>query len=100
MLVNNASDLSLDSGGQVYATRAQHDIIQAAVGTVLGPDPTWNGFGAVELQASPGPSTGPPSMNLPSIAAHSSYWDIGNLALTDMGAILAGKPPPLTVPPH
>ena len=100
MLVDNASELSLDPGGQVYAARAEHDIIQAAVGTVLGPDPTWNGFGAVELQASPGPTIGPPALNIPSVAAHSSYWDIGNPALTDMGAIIAGKPPPFTVPPN
>jgi hypothetical protein len=97
-LVDRASDLSLDPGGHVYAARAEHDIIQAAVGTVLGPDPTWAGFGAVELQASPGPTMGPPVLNIPSIAAHSSYWDIGNPALKDMGAIIAGKPPPFTGP--
>jgi uncharacterized protein YukE len=100
MLVGSASDLSLDPGGQVYAARAQHDIIQAAVGTVLGPDPTWNGFGAVEIQASPGPTMGPPALDIPSIVAHSSYWDIGNPALADMGAVIAGKPPPFTVPPN
>jgi hypothetical protein len=97
MLVNNASELSLDPGGNVYAARADHDIIGAAVGTVLGPDPTWAGFGAVAPEASPGPTTGPPEWNLPSVAAHSSYWDIGNPALADMGAIIAGKPPPFIV---
>jgi len=97
MLVGNMSELSLDPGGNVYASRAQNDIIQAAVGTVLGPDPTWPGFGAVALEASPGPATGPPELNIPSIAAHSSYWDIGNPALADMGAIIAGKPPPFIV---
>ena len=63
----------------------------------MGPDPTWAGFGAVALEASPGPTTGPPEWNLPSVAAHSSYWDIGNPALADMGAIIAGKPPPFIV---
>jgi hypothetical protein len=100
MLVSNASDLSLDPGGQVYAARAENDIIKAAVGTVLGPDPTWNGFGAVDIQASPGPTWGPPALEIPSVDAHSSYWDNGNPALADMGAIIAGKPPPFIVPPN
>lgn len=98
MMVNSAGELSLDPGGQVYAARAQHDIIHLVSGAALGLNPTWDGFGAVELQAAPGPSTGPGIFNLPSIAAHSSYWDSGNPALTNMGGIIAGKAPPMTVP--
>jgi len=98
MLVGHASDLSLDPGAHVYATRAQPDIIHTVSGAALGPNPTWDGFGAVELQAAPGPSTGPPWLNLPSVAAHSSYWDEGNPALANMGAIIAGMPPPKVVP--
>lgn len=99
LLVGNASDLSLDAGGQVYATRAQHDIIHMVAGAALGPNPTWDGFGATELQAAPGPAWGPEILNLPSVAAHSSYWDMGNPALTNMGAIIAGMAPPQIVPP-
>ena len=98
MLVGHAADFSLDPGGQVYATRAEHDIIQLVAGAVLGPNPTWNGFGAIELEAAPGPATGPDILDIPSIGAHSSYWDEGNPALANMGAIIAGLPPPKVVP--
>jgi hypothetical protein len=98
MLVGHASDLSLDPGGHVYAARAQHDIIHLVSGAALGPNPTWDGFGAIELEAAPGPATGPEILNLPSVAAHSSYWDAGNPALLDMGAIIAGQAPPQVVP--
>lgn len=98
MLVGNASDLSLDPGGHVYAARAQHDIIHLVSGAALGPNPTWDGFGAIEIAAAPGPATGPEILNLPSVAAHSSYWDLGNPALRNMGAIIAGQPPPQIVP--
>lgn len=97
MLVGHASDLNLDPGGQVYATRAEHDIISVVAGAVLGPNPTWDGFGAVELEAAPGPATGPDILDIPSIGAHSSYWDEGNPALANMGAIIAGMPPPKVV---
>ncbi|BBX06608.1 alpha/beta hydrolase [Mycolicibacterium aichiense] len=98
MLVGNAHDLSLDPGGNVYAARAQHDIIHLVAGAALGPNPTWDGFGAVEIAAAPGPATGPEILNLPSVEAHSSYWDPGNVALRNMGAIIAGQPPPQIVP--
>ncbi len=99
MLVDHASALSLDQGAQVYAMRAQHDIIHLVSGATLGLNPTWDGFGATELQAAPGPATGPPILNLPSVEAHSSYWDRGNVALDNMGAIIAGQPPVQIVPP-
>ncbi|WP_307857281.1 alpha/beta hydrolase [Mycobacterium sp. SM1] len=97
MLVGHAGDLSLDSGGQVYAMRAQNDIIGVAgIATewTLGPEPDTPGFGAIRLQADPGPA-GP--LGVPSVAAHSSYWDPGNKALLNMGAIIAGKPPPFVI---
>ncbi|WP_307857280.1 alpha/beta hydrolase [Mycobacterium sp. SM1] len=102
MLVGHAGDLSLDSGGQVYAMRAQNDIIGAAgIATewTLGPEPDTPGFGAIRLQADPGPA-GP--LGLPSVDAHSSYWFPRNKALDNMGAIImgaiiAGKPPPYVI---
>lgn len=98
MLVGHAAEMSLDHGAQVYAMRAQHDVIHLVSGAALGLNPTWDGFGAVELAAAPGPSTGPPVLNLPSVGAHSSYWDEGNPALANVGAIIAGMPPPEVVP--
>jgi hypothetical protein len=43
-----------------------------------------NGAGA----AAPGPAN---PFGLPSIAAHSSYWDQGNPALINMGRIIDGR---------
>ncbi len=88
MLTGHASDLNLDPGAHVYATRAQNDIIDWVTDYTLGPDPTGAGFGAVPFQAAPGPA-GP--LGLPSIAAHSSYWTDGNPALMNMGRIIAGR---------
>jgi hypothetical protein len=97
MLVDHASDLSLDPGGHVYAMRAENDIIGAAGGVTqfsLGPEPDQPNFGAIRLQAAPGPAW---PLGLPSIDAHSSYWSPENPALANMGSIIAGKPPPFVV---
>ncbi len=94
MLVDHAGDLSLDPGGHVYAMRAQNDIIGVAgeaTQWTLGPEPDKPEFGAVHLQADPGPA-GP--FGLPSVDAHSSYWSPENKALRNMGSVIAGKTPP------
>ncbi|PIB75681.1 hypothetical protein CQY23_19585 [Mycobacterium celatum] len=88
MLTGHASDLNLDPGAHVFATRAQNDIIDWVTDYTLGPDPTGAGFGAIPFEAAPGPA-GP--LGLPSVAAHSSYWDPGNPALANMGRIIAGR---------
>jgi Alpha/beta hydrolase len=96
MLVDHAGDLRLDPGGHVYALRAHNDIISLAGATqwTLGPEPDTPGFGATDLLADPGPAW---PLGLPSIAAHSSYWDPGDKALLNMGAIIAGQPPPYVI---
>jgi hypothetical protein len=97
MLVNHAGDLNIDPGGHVYAVRAENDIIGAAGGVTqfsLGPEPDKPDFGAIRLQAAPGPA-GP--LGLPTVDAHSSYWSPENPALANMGAIIAGKPPPFVI---
>jgi hypothetical protein len=99
MLVDRAGGLNLDPGAQVYAMRAVNDIIgMSGVVTewTLGPDPTAPNFGARGLAADPGPA-GP--LGLPSVDAHSSYWDQGNIALANMGAVIAGVAPPQIVGP-
>jgi hypothetical protein len=94
MLVERADRLSLGSGARVYAMRADNDIIGFS-GIVtewtLGAEPTAPGFGAIRLDADPGPA-GP--LGLPSVEAHSSYWSDGNRALQNFGAVIAGLPPP------
>jgi hypothetical protein len=99
MLVDHAGDLDLDAGADVYSMRARFDPINIATGLTLGPSPTTENFGAIRLEAAPGPNTGPPILDLPSVQAHSSYWDQGNPALLNMGAIIAGKPPPHLLTP-
>lgn len=88
VLTDHAGDLNLAPGAHVYATKAQNDIIGVATGWTLGPDPTGADFGATTFQAAPGPTW---PFGLPSIAAHSSYWDSGNPALDNMGRIIAGR---------
>lgn len=88
VLTDHAGDLNLAPGAHVYATKAQNDIIGIATGWTLGPEPTSANFGATTFEAAPG-STWP--LGLPSIAAHSSYWDSGNPALDNMGRIIAGR---------
>ncbi|GFG50161.1 hypothetical protein CQY20_28360 [Mycolicibacterium agri] len=88
ILANHASDLSLPAGAEVFASRAENDIIGIATYATLGPDPMAAGFGGIPFEAAPGP-TGP--FGLPSIDAHSSYWDAGNPALANMGRIIAGR---------
>jgi hypothetical protein len=46
------------------------------------------------LMADPGPSLDPYGI-FPSIDAHGSYWNPGNVALRNMGAVIAGAPPPV-----
>jgi hypothetical protein len=94
MLVDRVGALSLDPGAHVYAMRATHDIIgiSGVLGEwTLGPDPTAPHFGARGLAADPGPA-GPAGM--PSVGAHSGYWDQQNIALANMGAVIAGVVPP------
>jgi hypothetical protein len=93
MLVDRAGGLTLEPSAQVYAMRAANDIIGIS-GVVtewtLGSDPTAPKFGARRLAADPGPA-GP--LGLPSVDAHSSYWDQRNIALANMGAVIAGVAP-------
>ncbi len=100
MLVDRAGRLSLEPGAHVYAMRAANDII-AMSGVVtewtLGPDPTAPNFGAGGLAADPEPA-GP--AGLPSVDAHSTYWDQQNIALANMGAVIAGVAPPQIVGPR
>ncbi|UBV14562.1 alpha/beta hydrolase [Mycolicibacterium fortuitum] len=97
MLTSHASDLNLEANANVYSITARNDIIHAATGMTLGADPFATDFGATRLDASPGPTWGP---GLPSVPAHSSYWDPGNPALENMGAIIAGRPPTHLAPPE
>jgi hypothetical protein len=97
MLVDRAGRLNLNPGGNVYAMRADNDIIgMGGIVTewTLGAEPTAPGFGATRLAADPGPAG---ALGLPSVNAHSSYWFGGNKALQNLGAVIAGLSPPYVV---
>ena len=98
MLAKHAGDLSLDPGGNVYAMRAHNDIIELVTDMTLGRDPTSTDFGGIHLSAGPGPSSDPYGL-FPSVAAHSSYWQPGNPALDNIGAVIDGLPPPGVIGP-
>ena len=98
VLAQHASDLNLAPGANVFSTRAENDVIGAVTYATLGPDPMGAQFGGIPFEAAPGPA-GP--FGLPTVDAHSSYWDKGNPALTNMGKIIAGRTdvtPPSYVP--
>ncbi len=89
MLVDRAGALSLAPGARVYAMRAANDIIGisgAVTEWTLGPNPTAPNFGARHLAADPG--------------THDSYWDQRNIALANMGAVIARVAPPRVVGPE
>ena len=88
MLADHASELSLEAGAHVFASRAENDVIGVVTYATLGPDPMARQFGGIPFEAAAGPSS---PLGLPSVAAHSSYWDQGNPALTNMGRIIAGQ---------
>ncbi|BBX25692.1 alpha/beta hydrolase [Mycolicibacterium alvei] len=89
VLAGHAGDLNLPSDSNVFATRAQNDIIGSVTGLTLGPDPMMSKFGGIPFEASPGK---PWPFGLPSVEAHSSYWDnASNPALINMGRIIAGR---------
>jgi Alpha/beta hydrolase len=88
ILAQHATDLNLDPGARVFATRAENDIIGIATYATLGPDPMSSRFGGIPFEAAPG-RAGP--FDTPTIAAHSSYWDAGNPALDNIGRIIDGQ---------
>lgn len=100
MLSKHATDLSLDTGAQVYSMTARNDVISLVTDMTLGSDPYATDYGATRLWTNPGPALPHSGGVLPSVAAHSSYWDEGNPGLANMGAIIAGRPPTQIVTPE
>lgn len=89
MLAEHASDLDLDPGARVYATRAENDVIGVVTGASLGPDPMLSSFGGTPFEASAGVAG---AFDRPTVDAHSSYWDnMSNPALINLGRIIAGR---------
>lgn len=99
MLVDHAGDLNLGAGSQVYSMTARNDIISLATDATLGADPYGPAYGATRLWTDPGPSWDPTGI-IGDVAAHSSYWDVGNPGLDNLGAIIAGQPPVQIVTPE
>jgi hypothetical protein len=92
--VNHVSELNF-SADHVHATVAEHDIIHLA--NIEEPedvhelDPTSDRFGAHVFASDPG-TEGPWYTGGLSGEAHSQYWEKNNVALDNMGRIIAGVP--------
>lgn len=98
MLVDEASDLSVGTGAQVFSMTARNDVISVATDMTLGADPYSSEFGVTRLWTDPGPSLDSTGL-LPTVAAHSSYWSQDNPGLANMGSIIAGQGPVRGVTP-
>lgn len=94
--VNNVDGLHLTGvdpgqvGSHIHSATAEHDIIRLADGS-FGPAPIDAGFGGQTFSSAPG-TEGPWILGGLSGEAHSQYWDHGNVALDNMGLVIAGKP--------
>ena len=55
--------------------------------------PTSEGCGAHTFASDPGDTSGTKRMNLPSISAYSSYFDLGSTRSKNVGDIIAGQVP-------
>lgn len=87
---DKASDLGVDN---VYVTIADQDPVDNQ--PFHGPGADDPDYGADVFESSPSKSRDPDLFNT---AAHSEYWDDGNLALDNMGHIIAGNTDDITRP--
>lgn len=83
---NHASDLKGVSPDQVWATRAEHDIIKRVPDwdVIHGNDPTRKDFGGRVFTSDPGD---PDNEG----ATHSAYWDPNNAARRNIAYIVTGQ---------
>lgn len=88
VLAGHASDTQPRPGRPRVRHPRRDDLIGATTYATLGPDPMSSNFGGIPFEAAPGPAN---PFDLPSIDAHSSYWDPGNPALNNLGRIIAGR---------
>lgn len=92
--VDKAADLSLtgvaakDVGSHVYSTTAQYDPIRLAPKFIHGPQPVSAPEFGTTFTADP--RSGPWYQLGWNSDAHSSYWDNGNPALSNMASIITG----------
>ncbi|MDG4785455.1 alpha/beta hydrolase [Micromonospora sp. WMMD1102] len=89
--VNNADELTGVHPSQVYATRAEHDMIARIPDwdIIHGNDPTRDDFGANVFASDPGD---PEDEG----ATHSKYWDHGNISRRNIAYVATGQPEKLT----
>jgi hypothetical protein len=83
---NSASDLTGVPPDQVWATRAEHDIIRRVPDwdVLHGNDPTREDFGGQVFTSDPGD---PDNEG----ATHSAYWDPNNAARRNIAYIVTGQ---------
>jgi pimeloyl-ACP methyl ester carboxylesterase len=83
---DHAGDLTGVPPDQVWATRAEHDIIRRVPewDWLHGTDPTRGGFGARVFTSDPGDPGN-------EVATHSTYWDPNNAARRNIAYIVTGQ---------
>jgi len=98
----SVSDLQLPEDADVYASTAEHDIINNVYGAdaalnaqglpdIHGTPPVDDSFGAETFETKPGDEGSWPGGT--SVDAHSQYWQPWNNSLDSMARIVAGKEP-------
>jgi len=89
--VNHANELTGVHPSQVYATRAEHDMIARIPDwdIIHGNDPTRDDFGANVFASNPGDPDD-------EAATHSKYWDEGNASRDNIAFITTGQTEKLT----
>lgn len=89
--VNHADELTGVHPAQVYATRAEHDMIARIPDwdVIHGNDPTRDDFGATVFATDPGD---PDDEG----ATHSKYWDDGNVSRINIAYVVTGQTEKMT----
>jgi hypothetical protein len=88
---NHADELGGVHPSQVYATRAEHDMIKRIpdIDIIHGNDPVRDDFGATVFSSDPGDPDD-------ESATHSKYWDDNNIARQNMAYVVTGQTGKLT----
>ena len=97
---DSVSDLQLPDDADVYASTAEHDIINnvysvdAALNAqglpdIHGTPPGYDSFGAETFESDPGYEGSGPGGT--SVDAHSQYWDPDSKSLRTMSRVVVGK---------
>ncbi|MGH3516580.1 MAG: alpha/beta hydrolase [Haloechinothrix sp.] len=90
--VDNASELKVPEGTDIYASTAENDIIRGIPPIIHGRQPIDEDFGATPFTSDPG-TEGSWYTDGMSTEAHSQYWNKDSASLKNMARIVVGEKP-------